>query len=744
MTADASGADLAEAHPEEVTRFRRLLRALAAMQPRIAAARAELDEGTWLVDERMRRFAASAPLEVRGHLTLNYELPGLPPTRLEAAAAYAPPAAGEPARLLVSLPAMQDPARHALPLAQGLCEIFYAGPGSEGLVDLLNLLVPLLDRESMDAYLDRRHFPRPTLPVADDAVSSRLADFLDFGFDSALARRHPALAEADWNRWRSSEPLPQDPAALLALLRVEATPALLAEVDRLVHAASLEEWSRQSADLEPDGEASEAAPASRALAVQASASARAPSAPVVPPFSGPAPSVGPPPGVPSDAWSAAGENTGARPSPSLAATPFATTEPSHNPLTRVLDRVSQWLGGGPSAGGGVALHHNVDALGDVQASYRQPPPRHLTVSSRNLRGSDLYCLHMLGVTFDARRQIYVPGPIPWPDTFLPSGRTVEFRGRLTLPAAHLPKPLHARLAQRPAVPVIGPDAQAQYRVTQDVELAYSVELSQPCRLTDQPAGRVDPGLLRLTAPASALPRLVHDWIDWARSSGLPPAVLAERARDFVLTRYLYDINFLADPDLRELAHSSVGLDENRALTLLHRAAVGRYLGRGVCFELSALLLELFRRVGIPAVLASVWMLDEGLIHRPDHAVVLAYLPTDRGPCWLPFDPSANRMEAGATGVPAAPPSRAQLLQAAADVVLGPAFHTPLLDEAREHALEQALLQALESQRQLALLLDFIASPRYVRQVDADLKHLVDRGWLQLDIEQVFRVTPPSH
>lgn len=152
-------------------------------------------------------------------------------------------------------------------------------------------------------------------------------------------------------------------------------------------------------------------------------------------------------------------------------------------------------------------------------------------------------------------------------------------------------------------------------------------------------------------------------------------------------------------------------------------------------ELSALLLEMLRRAGIPCVLASVWALDLGLIHRPDHAIVLVYLATQRGACWIPVDPSHNRLESHKPEEA----SRADLLQTAVDLVFGPSFAVPSQGVERERVHEAALVERLGSQRRLEVLLEFIAGSRYVRELDGDLRWLVDQGWLRVGQEQLYRV-----
>lgn len=682
VTPDAAGRDVTEGQREMLTGFRALLRALHAVTPRLRAARPELDVGEWLAESRLRHFASSGPIRVLDELALAYELPGVGRVRVEAAAAFHP----EREELLVSSEALLRPDRHAVALADGLLDCIYQGPGSEGLLDLLNLLIPMLDRESMDRYLDRRHFPRP-FGAAEDTpetrVSDRLGEFLDFGLQRMLEHRFPELAGLDWSRWRAGQ-LPLDARGLLEALGLQRpSEALVAELERILQAPSLEVWSSSLLEAAPE----------------------------------------PLPVAARQPWQ---ETPAEAPAP-------APTAPSTSLAGKVMERIGQWLG---SAQPG-AMQHNRESIGDLAETYRHPPQRHLLVSTRALQGNDLYCLNMLGVNFDARRQVYLPGAVPWPDTFVASGRTVDFSGRLPIPDGVVPKPLGSRFTRLPAVPLQGPGSYGEYRSTgADTELSYSVELSKrPDHRVEARLRSVDPQLVRPTAPDSALPKMVHDWISWARAADLLPWQLAERARDFVIAHYLYDLKFLDDPEMRAYAQQPAGTGENRALSLLHQGRSGRYLGRGVCFELSALLLEMLRRAGIPSVLGSVWALDLGLIHRPDHALVMVYLASDRGPCWAPVDPSQNRLESHKQEEA----TRADLLQAAVDLVFGPAFEPPSEGVERERVQELALIERLGNARRLEVLLEFIANSRYVRELDDDLRALIDEGWLQAGKEQLYRV-----
>lgn len=716
---------------EAVAAFRALLRALAAVLPRLRAARPEWEEGEWLADTRLRHFMTSGPIRVMRELRLTYELPGVATVAVEAAAAYDP--AG--AELLTSAAAVTQPAAHAVALAEGLSDLIYQGPGSEGLVDLLNLLLPLGRREAMDAYLDRRHFPRPNACHGANGRAERVGEILDYGLHKLLERRFPEVAGTDWSLWsRNDLALPEQPAAaarhLLSTVGVaEPSGELLEALLGMLTAASLEDVLASLWDM-ADRPSQEQQPREESLA-PTSAAAPTAAAPTAAARPRQALVQGPPANEAREAEASA-------PAPGVLA----------GVGQKVLGRLGQWLG--------VAAAPTVNVLGmrklipDVAESYRHPPERHLLVSTKALQGADLYCLAVLGVDFDPRRQMYLPAPVNWNHSFLSSGRTVELSGRPTRAEDPLPKPLYSRLVKPPVVKgsratLRGPDSMGIHRLScenPDAEVRYTVELcAAPEMDSGGPlSGELDPRLLKPTAPLSALPPLALEWISWARGSGLPPWQLAQRGRDFVTTHYRYDLDFLASAEMQELANQPLRGDENRVLTLLHAGSEGRYLGRGVCLELAAVLLELLRRARIPAVLASVWMLDMGLIHRPDHAVVLVLMPSSRGPLWVPLEASVDRMiRQGATTMEL---SRADLLQSAADLVLGPSFAPPGDPVARERAQEEALLSALGSRRRLEVLLEcFARSSRYLREVDTELQWLAAKGYLTVDKEELYRVSP---
>ena len=75
-------------------------------------------------------------------------------------------------------------------------------------------------------------------------------------------------------------------------------------------------------------------------------------------------------------------------------------------------------------------------------------------------------------------------------------------------------------------------------------------------------------------------------------------------------------------------------------------------------------------------------------------------------------------------------------------MLGPSFAAPTEARERERAQEEALLSALGSRRRLEVLLEcFARSGRYLREVDSELQWLAAKGYLTVDREELYRVSP---
>lgn len=695
---DPGGSDVTEGCGELVAGFRTLLGAVYSVLPRLRSARPEWLEGDWLAESHLKPFTTAGPIRVIEGLKLLYELPGVSRVRVQTAVAYDP----DTRRLYVSAGAVHNPMRHAVELAEGLSDCIYQGPGSENLVDLLNLLLLFRDAEQMNAYLDQRHFPRPfeEREQGTEAWRKRLGEILDYGLHHALERRFPELAGAAWERWRdlSWKPEIADSRAFLSRLEIEnPSTALLDAFDEMMESAQVRLPSVEMAAVQ---------------VVQASEQSQ-----------------------PSTEVSQ--EDGTGRPSV----------------FSNFRNRLAKKLTNLISGSGGVREPHvGMNPVGvDLVDTYQHPPERHMLYSDTTLQGHSRYCLEMLLSNFDSKNQLYVVGYEGFQPIFLPSGRTVQFSGALTSPMTPLPMPVYSRLidieTEGGESRLEGPDHLGLYRLVppdESVTLHYTVEVSEEPEFRDLVRlDEVDPRLVATTVSLDKLPADIRKWIDWARGSGLPHWQLADRANEFIRASYQYDLNYMKSEKVAKIMGEPVRAGENRLLDILHAGASGRYLGTGVCTELSAILLEMLRHSDIPCSIAAVWMLDEGLIHVPDHVIVMVLVPSEQGPYWLPLDPSGQRIVRTSRGSEQTL-TRLDLLEKAAELLLPGMEGIPGSADRRQRFLQDRLLGILGHSDLLELFLKCLANPEQLyKELEPELLELQHRGFIEIDHTMVYQVFLPE-
>jgi hypothetical protein len=103
----------------------------------------------------------------------------------------------------------------------------------------------------------------------------------------------------------------------------------------------------------------------------------------------------------------------------------------------------------------------------------------------------------------------------------------------------------------------------------------------------------------------------------------------------------YDANLLGRPAVQAARSRLPRGQGHHHLELLHLTGDEAVLGYGSCYELNLLIVELLRQLGVPALAAAGWALNEGRIDSPDHLVALAILASSAGPCPLPLDASVG-------------------------------------------------------------------------------------------------------
>lgn len=290
--------------------------------------------------------------------------------------------------------------------------------------------------------------------------------------------------------------------------------------------------------------------------------------------------------------------------------------------------------------------------GALRTLVRQPVLAQLRYTPPKLPAPYLYAVRALGGAFDAETQRWGSPGLDGADFtrgLRPSGHVVIFEGQVAPGLSVLPRPLYSRLRAAPRLLdgtadqldlVTLPDGVQGVKVRGERPriLHYEVELLEVGAVT-QFRGNLSapPQLLAPSLPLSKLPEEVQAFVAERRRLGGPAWEAALAVQGFVQWRYAYDLEFRIRPEVEEQAARQRPGRGNHHLQLLHAGADGTFLGRGTCFELNMLVVELLRHLGVPALLAGGWALDLGWIDRPDHSFGLAVVWSSSGPCLLPVD-----------------------------------------------------------------------------------------------------------
>jgi len=251
------------------------------------------------------------------------------------------------------------------------------------------------------------------------------------------------------------------------------------------------------------------------------------------------------------------------------------------------------------------------------------------------------------------------------DTLAPVGPgdfVVTLRGRLPRGDNYFPTPLYGRL-----LAAEGDDARVRVVAGRGGRtfVVASAPTAVSCRVVldvaPRFAGLPEPfapdsalrGFLAPTVPDEELPDEALEAVERLRVADLPALDKALAVRAFIQRRYRYDPSYLEDAAVARWLRRVTRGRPNVHIAALHAGAGGRYLGRGVCYELGALACELLRRAGIPAAISSGWVWEGGQLTDADHLWAMALLPTDVGLRWLPIDPATR--DGQALRVPQRPP-----------------------------------------------------------------------------------------
>lgn len=287
----------------------------------------------------------------------------------------------------------------------------------------------------------------------------------------------------------------------------------------------------------------------------------------------------------------------------------------------------------------------------IQQVARGPLEVALRFEPRELPKPYLYAPMVYGATFDETSQHWLPGGAPprdWYGEARPLGREVLFHGTIAPGMSQLPLPLYSTPTAAPRI-IEGEGAmRAQQRpdgslwlhldADRPVKISYSVDLLEPPILTGETSPVEPPDALLIpTVELKDMPPATRRFIEARRNSVMSSWELALATQAFVQTNYIYDDGFMEIPEVAKAKARLRAGEGNHHLEILHASRDGETQGRGICYELNMMVVELLRHLGLPAMVSTCWVLNSGVLANPDHLVALAILPSASGPALLPLD-----------------------------------------------------------------------------------------------------------
>lgn len=147
-------------------------------------------------------------------------------------------------------------------------------------------------------------------------------------------------------------------------------------------------------------------------------------------------------------------------------------------------------------------------------------------------------------------------------------------------------------------------------------------------------------LLQPSVPLNQLHPEVQDWLVELKKVA-SPWHRSLRAQNFVQRRYVYDDDFTSIPAVKKRRSTLKKDIGNHYIELLHASGNEHHLGRGICYELNTLLVELLRHLEVPTMAATGWVFKGGWVDRPNHLFAMSLLPAQEGACLVPMDSSTG-------------------------------------------------------------------------------------------------------
>ncbi|MBX9668673.1 MAG: hypothetical protein K2X93_13690 [Candidatus Obscuribacterales bacterium] len=664
VAAKKEGDDRSQDNADSVLSLRGILRALLAVIPRIEVERELAPDTTWVYSKHLRSLAASGSIRAIEHLKVRYVLPGVGETEVDRPAVYN----AERGELLIDTEVVADP--ELTGLAEGLLPSIIEGPSAETFVDLFEILLARKTTDDMTAYLNRRHFAAAQLTLGTaDQICQRIGELLDYGLTQKIAKRHSVLLNHDLSSWRSPSILKRiedlstkdldatasgtvpilldaigvvgDHAELNALLKkLLIAPSVSACSELLVESKAIEPTiSGDIKDSFQKEKTESEKPTTNVVELYPTQKEKTPEQPkkgFLDFLFGRSASKDESSGLARIAPKE--ENKEAR----------SVSDPN------LRDPLPEWLLGNYFAPSKVIpsqIWYSQENLVNVSALKKKA---RMHFSPGRLPAPHLYAVQKVGINFNPVLQNWTFGRSAgalFQTQGRPSGRIVSFSGSLFAGKSRLPIPLYSHLSGGvivgdgilkgisfdefgPIVDLAGSGA---------ISVSYEVEIQELPSLSDNngPKPPLDKALTTPTVKLPQLPNALVEWITQTLDNPVSDWSKALAAQEFVRSHYQYDGAFTELSSVKDRRAKLSFLSGNHHLEILHASYDDRVLGRGVCYELNVLLVEILRHLKIPSCIAIGWVLDEGVIDLADHLFALALVTSSDGSCIMPLDAAAT-------------------------------------------------------------------------------------------------------
>ncbi|MFZ2958159.1 MAG: hypothetical protein WA705_14825 [Candidatus Ozemobacteraceae bacterium] len=652
------GTDCSESAADRIQAFRATIKAFRGVLPRIKKGRRDLAPTCWKDEPRLRTILEPGKIRAIAGLSVIWRLDGVGETRIDASAVFD----GASGILFIEASILKDLDTRLFELGASLVGLIFEGPGFERVADLLDILLPLKSSERMNAYLSARHFPVVDIPLAGapEMALERLNELFSFGLERKLSNLFPALKQVGFTKWQDNPAIqagfkifdagtprsdwaPRAAHLLLVALALPETPSGLEPIlTKVFEAESI-------SDLPPG----------------LFAPPREPERQIEP---SPAPIPRPPvaegtPVAPSSSW----------------ATPTPSEElgsSGEKLMTDLWGQISNWLGLGdenpalkiaPAQGASelrrsgftprAFIPHQLWANSESRSSLVSAMPSSVAYCSPvPLPSPYIFGIHGIGTEFDSASQSYVlrnPPQLMPLESMASSSREVMFAAKLSPGRSVLPMPMLGTLSKNFRVLEGDPKLVKVERFgfwggwmvsvggNKPVNIRYSIDLRLPPDIPSAPASPPRGSLFPWATPLHVFPSEMRNFIKNLATSPLDQLGRALEVRDFITSNFIYDPNFLDLPRVKRTLEKAKSFGGSLHILAMLAGGDENCLGRGVCYEFNVTLTELLRHLGLPSMLASGWLFDDGYCDHVDHVFTVLLLDTVNGKVLFPLDATSQ-------------------------------------------------------------------------------------------------------